>query len=63
MMVERYPNLNEELGGSIRGYEISSLLDIKTCHVVDCLMCFDVGMLVFCHQKKIKKMWMQFKKL
>ena len=27
MMVERYPNLKEELGGSILGCEISSLLD------------------------------------
>jgi hypothetical protein len=29
MMVERYPNLKEEIGGSIPSYEISSLLDIK----------------------------------
>ena len=34
MMVERYPNLKEEVGGSILGCEISSLLDRKTCHVV-----------------------------
>jgi len=27
MMVERYPNLKEEVGGSIPGFEISSLLD------------------------------------
>ena len=27
MMVERYPNLKEEVGGSIPGCEISSLLD------------------------------------
>ena len=27
MMVERYPNLKEEVGGSIPGHEISSLLD------------------------------------
>ena len=27
MMVERYPNLKEEVGGSIPDYEISSLLD------------------------------------
>ena len=27
MMVERYPNLKEEVGGSIPGSEISSLLD------------------------------------
>jgi hypothetical protein len=29
MMVERYPHLKEEVGGSIPGCEISSLLDIK----------------------------------
>jgi hypothetical protein len=29
MMVERYPNLKEEVGGSIRDCEISSLLDKK----------------------------------
>ena len=29
MMVERYPNPKEEVGGSIPGHEISSLLDIK----------------------------------
>ena len=28
-MVERYPNLKEEVGSSIPGCEISSLLDIK----------------------------------
>ncbi len=28
MMVERYPNLKEEVGGLILGCEISSLLDI-----------------------------------
>jgi hypothetical protein len=27
MMMERYPNLKEEVGGSIPGCEISSLLD------------------------------------
>ena len=27
MMAERYPYLKEEVGGSIIGYEISSLLD------------------------------------
>jgi hypothetical protein len=31
MMVERYPNLKEEVGGSILGCEISSLLDKITC--------------------------------
>jgi len=29
MMVERYPNLKEEVGRSIPGCEISSLLDEK----------------------------------
>jgi len=29
MMVERYPNLKEEVGGSIPACEISSLLDEK----------------------------------
>ena len=29
MMVERCPNLKEEVGSSIPGYEISSLLDIN----------------------------------
>ena len=29
VMVERYPNLNEDVGGSIPGCEISSLLDRK----------------------------------
>jgi hypothetical protein len=29
MMVERYPNLKEEVGGSNPGCEISSLPDIK----------------------------------
>jgi hypothetical protein len=31
IMVERYPNLKEEVGGSIPGCEISSLLGRKTC--------------------------------
>jgi hypothetical protein len=30
MMVERYPNLKEEVDGSDPGYEISSLLDGKS---------------------------------
>jgi hypothetical protein len=29
MMVERYPNIKEEVGGSISGCEISSLPDGK----------------------------------
>ena len=44
MMVERYPNLKEEVGGLIPDYEISSLLDRVTCQVVICLLCFGVGL-------------------
>jgi hypothetical protein len=29
MMVDRYPNLKEEVGDLIPGYEVSSLLDKK----------------------------------
>jgi hypothetical protein len=53
MMMERYPNLKEEVGSSIPDYEISSLLDKKTYQVVNCLMCFDVGLSAF--SKKIYK--------
>jgi hypothetical protein len=45
MMVERYPNLKEEVGGSNPGYEISSLpYKKKTYQVGNCLLCFGVGM-------------------
>ena len=54
MMVERYPNLKEEVGNSIPGYEIHSLLDSKTCQVVNCLLCFDVGLSTFCLKKRRK---------
>ena len=47
MMVERYPNLKEEVGGSIPGYEISSPLDINL-PLFNYLMCFDVVMSAFC---------------
>ena len=47
MMVDIYPNLKEEVGGSIPDYEISSLLDEKACQVVNCLLCFGAGMLAF----------------
>ena len=47
VMVERYPNLKEEVGGSILGCEISSLLDRITCQVVDCTLCFGVGLSAF----------------
>ena len=29
IMIERYPKLKEEVGGSILDYEVSSLLDTK----------------------------------
>jgi len=48
MMMERYPNLKEEVGGLILSCEISSLLDGKICKVVNCLLCFGVGMWTFC---------------
>jgi hypothetical protein len=45
-MMERYPNLKEEVGGSIPGYEISSLSDEKlarwstaTCKLTLALAC------------------------
>ena len=53
MMVERYPNLKEEVGGSIPGCEISSVLDKKDLQ--DCLLCFGVGMLASVSKKKKKK--------
>jgi hypothetical protein len=39
-MVERYPNLKKEVGDSIPDSETSSLLDEKTYHAVNNLMCF-----------------------
>jgi hypothetical protein len=45
----------EEVGGLNPGCEISYLPDKKTCKVVNCLLCFGVGMSAFCPQKiKIK---------
>ena len=40
MLVERYPNLKEEVGGSIPGCEISSLLDKKLVRwsIVSCAL-------------------------
>ena len=55
MMVERYPNIKEGVGGSIPGYETSSLLNKKTCQVVNCLLYFGDGLLAFYNQKKEKK--------
>ena len=43
------------LGGSNPGCEISSLLDGKTCQVVNCLLCFGAGLSAFCLKKKKKK--------
>jgi hypothetical protein len=52
MMVERYPNLKEEVGGSIPSDEISSLPDKKNCKVANCLMCFGARMSAICLPKK-----------
>ena len=49
MMVKRYPNLKEEVGGLNPGCEISSLHD-RNLH--NCLMCFGVGMSTFCLETK-----------
>jgi hypothetical protein len=55
MMVEGYPNLKEEVGGSNPGCEISSLLDGKNCQAVNCLSCFGAGMSAFCLEKGKEK--------
>ena len=52
MVVERDSNLKEEVGSSIPGNEISSLLDITSYKVVNCLMCFGIGLSAFCLKKK-----------
>ena len=49
MMVERYPNPKEEVGGSIPGCEIS------TCQVANCLVCFGASLSVLCLKKNEKK--------
>jgi hypothetical protein len=54
MMVERHPNLKEEVGGSIPGCEISSLLH-KRGREVNFLLCFGVSLLAFCLKKKRKE--------
>jgi hypothetical protein len=54
MMVERYPNLKEEVGGSIPR-EICSQLDRRICQVINCLLCFGVGLSAFSLIKKILK--------
>ena len=54
-MVERYPNLKETVGGSIPGCEISSLLNGKTCQVVNYLfLCSDTDSSTFSLKKKKK---------
>jgi hypothetical protein len=46
-MVEKHPNLKEEVGGSIPDCDISSLCDNKTCQVINCLLCFGFGLSTF----------------
>jgi hypothetical protein len=54
-MVERYSNLmEEEVCGSIPGCEISSLLDRKTCQVVNCLLSLWRWLVGLLSPKKIK---------
>ena len=53
MMMERYPNLKEEVGSSTPGCEISARLDRKTCQVVSCLLCFDASLSTFYLKSKI----------
>jgi hypothetical protein len=47
MMVERYPNLKEEVGGLNSGCEISSLPDGKLVRWCNCLLCFGAGLSAF----------------
>jgi hypothetical protein len=54
--VERYLNVKEEVGSSIPGCEISSLLDRITCQVVvNYLLCFGVDMSALCLKKEKEK--------
>ena len=55
MMAERYPNRKEEVGGSIPGCEISSLLDrnLPGGQLTPVLWRWHVGLL---SQKKIKNL-------
>ena len=59
VMVEGYPNLKEEVGGSNLGCEISSLLDGKLARwsTASCAWRWPVGLL---SQKKKKKDWSQW---
>ena len=54
-MVERYPNLKEEGGGSIPNYEISSLLDIKLVRWSIASCALGISMLAFCLKRKKEK--------
>ena len=54
MMLERYPNLKEKVGDSISDCGISSLLDMKTCKVVNSHMCFGASLSAFYLSKKMK---------
>ena len=51
VMVEGYPNLKDEVGGANPSCEVSSLLDGKTYHVVNRLLCFGFGLSAFCLKK------------
>ena len=57
MMAERYPNIKEEVGSSVPGYKNLLSTWRKTCHVVNCLLCFDVGLSAFCLKKRKKENW------
>jgi hypothetical protein len=50
-MVERYPNLKEEVGGFESQLKIPSLPDGKLVS----LLCFGVGLSAFCIKKKERK--------
>ena len=54
MMVERYPNLKEEVGSSNPGCENLLSTWRKTYQVVDYLLCFDVGLTAFCLKQNYK---------
>jgi hypothetical protein len=69
MMVERYPNVKDEVGGSIPGCEISSLCDRKvamwsTASCALALACWPVGLLSKekKRKRKIKRTWVTKRK-
>ena len=51
MMVERYPILKEEIGGSIHGCEIPFFTWQKTCQVVNYTLYFGASLSTFCLKK------------